>query len=475
MRKAWLRLTLALVGLAAVARFLVVVARFVAQDLQMDLAIRIGGARAAWAGLSPYYNNLATDPRVWDGLATTVYSSFLYPPAVALLFLPLAVLPYGIAKLLWTLASCGALIGAMMLSARLACITIDGWRAFAITAIAATFQPLLWHMERGQVDTVLLLLTMAAAVMLSRRPFFSGFLWAPAIVLKLHCVFLLPFLALRQRWWPAIVGSIVMLLAMELGSCAVLGSGLEFQYWSRELPRIARIDDRHSPVGPELAKEVLDRRPPAPDGRAVLDGRWYWRTGPAFTTNATLVRPIRAIVERIRNRRRVAASALSTLSFACLFLLVAVPHLRRRALPLLPLQQLAFWLVALFVVILSAPMSWSMNLVWALPAVVLPFSSEVRGFAAHHGAAAAAAGTGFVWMAVPEIVHPGHGPFLYSALKLPAGLLLMLPFLLLLSLPPIEASVSSRRLPGTARRSSRSRETWRWRSTRTFGGTVSRS
>ncbi len=399
----------------------------------MDLAVRVFGARAARDGLSPYLNNLVSGPRYWDG-ATHVYSSFIFPPSVALLFLPLSSLSYFAAKSVWTLGSGAVLVLTLALSARLGRIRLDRNRILGLIVMAALFYPLLLHIERGQFEIFLLLAVIACALTVDRHPFLSGWLLAPAIALKLHCGLLLPFLALRGRWL-AVLGAGVAFAAIELTSLAILGPKLERQYWFRELPRIVRIDDRRSPAGPELPAEILARRPPALAGQVVVDHRSYIPSTVRFAHNATLVRPVRNVVERVFGVGPLASSPISLAIFACLFFAVAARHWRVRKFPLSPSAQLAYWLTALVCVMLSAPLTWVMSLVWTLPALLLGFSNEVRPLADRHRTAAVTACAGLVWIGFPEMIGPDvQNTAFYQQVKYPFALLLLLPFLLAASL-----------------------------------------
>jgi hypothetical protein len=421
------------IAAALLVRFALWVAFFVANGLQMDFASQVAGARSAWDGLSPYRNNLAAGLRYWDGVSIHVHGLFVSPPSVAVLVLPLAVLPYGLAKLIWTAASCAALFGAMAVSRRLAQVNVDRAQMVILAGIAAACFPLLLEMERGQHDTFLLLGAMACAVSIERRPFLAGLFLAAAIILKLHCALLVPFLALRRRW-VAILATAISVCAIEAASAVVLGPDVELQYWLKELPRIARIDDRHEPAGPELPVEILARRPMTADGRVIVDGRAYLPTALRFAHNGTLVRPVRTVIEHF-TRTRVSASPLSMMLFTGLFLLVAVREWPRRRASRSPPAELAYWTVALICVLLSGPWTWVMNLVWVLPATLLPLSDEVRRLAARRRAAAFAAVVGFLWIGLPELIPPSTGPYFYHSIKYPAALVLLLPFLLLASAP----------------------------------------
>ncbi len=69
----------------------------------MDFAAFYTAGEALNHGLSPYVNHVTRDPPIWDGVDAFQHSRFLYPPLAAVLFQPIALLPYGVAKYLWML------------------------------------------------------------------------------------------------------------------------------------------------------------------------------------------------------------------------------------------------------------------------------------------------------------------------------------------------------------------------------------
>src|SRR4029077_1949777 len=79
---------------------------------------------------------------------------FLYPPLAAELFRLLAILPYRFAKIAFT----GAAVAGWLLTARLVARRPGGrpQDVLVVGLTGALFLPLFFHLERGQIDLLLL-------------------------------------------------------------------------------------------------------------------------------------------------------------------------------------------------------------------------------------------------------------------------------------------------------------------------------
>ena len=170
-------------------------------SLQMDLSSFYTAGQAVDAGLSPYVNHVANDPPIWDGVDRYRHSRFLYPPLAARLFQPLSWIDYHTIKFLWMLASLVAVTAAVGLAIR----RTIGWsldRNLIAAIVVAGFFPMLTLLERGQIDSFTLFAIVAAITWPRgrRTTIAAGALLALATLLKLHCIFLVPFLALGRRW-----------------------------------------------------------------------------------------------------------------------------------------------------------------------------------------------------------------------------------------------------------------------------------
>ncbi|MFL5308480.1 MAG: glycosyltransferase 87 family protein [Polyangia bacterium] len=144
-------------------------------SLQQDFAAYDAAGAARRAGLDPYVNHAGSvNARLWDGLAPFRHSRFLYPPLVADLFRPAAAVPYLAAKTTFTLMLIAAWLGAAALvTARRGVFLVAG----------ALFFPLWRHLERGQIDLLLLVL-LGAAWRARRQAWLAGLALGAAIAIK---------------------------------------------------------------------------------------------------------------------------------------------------------------------------------------------------------------------------------------------------------------------------------------------------
>ena len=127
------------------------------------------------------------------------HSRFLYPPLAAELFRLLAIVPYRVAKILFT----GAAVASWLLTARIVARRPGGRRedAAAVIIAGALFFPLYLHLERGQIDLLLLPLVLAAWLRRDRI-FLAGGVLVLAATFKPALLGLLPVMfALGYRRW----------------------------------------------------------------------------------------------------------------------------------------------------------------------------------------------------------------------------------------------------------------------------------
>jgi alpha-1,2-mannosyltransferase len=175
----------ALVGLSVVAALLVV------QPYRIDLDVYRIGAQA-WLDGQPLYGQLAVTQA---GLSLP----FTYPPAAAILFAPLAVVPFGAANALVTVSSVTALIALLVLAVGPS-KAAKASRAVALALLAASLlaEPVMATLGFGQVNLVLA--AMVALDVLAPRTWWPrGLLIGIATAVKLTpAVFVLALLVRRQ-------------------------------------------------------------------------------------------------------------------------------------------------------------------------------------------------------------------------------------------------------------------------------------
>lgn len=393
--------------------------KFGNESLQMDLAAYYAAGQSVQVGASPYVNHVEHDPPIWDGVNVFRHSRFLYPPLVAGGFALLAHVPYHPLKFLWMGLTLLALVASLIVSVSLVRLraTPGGWVVMGI--VACSYYPLLTLLERGQVDGFTLLLMLGAlALMRSRRArssFAAGVLFSLASLLKLNCIFLLPFLLIRRRWRVVtgfVVGGVVLLgLDLAVDGPAQLGN-----YASRELPRISQHGEggtREMRLPRGAFASVMRGVEP---GKTVMDGRSYASTYFRFVLNGALVQAWPGDLIR-----RAAAAAgwprphlshLALLFLAAFWLLFFFRQRRSgfRTSADWGDREPAYWLSVLVVVLLCGPVTWAMSAVWLLPIVPLVLREVPRLDGVQHTLAVLCCVLGLLLVGVPD----PYGNFMLS-------------------------------------------------------------
>lgn len=161
------------------------------ESYQMDFRAFYVAGKSFLGSLDPYRNHAGRGAEFLDSANGLPGSRFYYPPTSALLFAPLATLPYDVAKQLFSLLLALALLAVAVVSA-------DGaeptpWEAFLVAAVS---MPVLTTFERGQVDLLLV-----GAVLVAWRAAASrrGAAPAAALVALAGSVKIVP-LALAGLW-----------------------------------------------------------------------------------------------------------------------------------------------------------------------------------------------------------------------------------------------------------------------------------
>jgi Glycosyltransferase family 87 len=356
-------------------------------SLQQDLAAYWVAGKTRWFGLDPYVNYGGSDaaPRLWDGVAPYRHSRFLYPPLAAEVFRLLALVPYRFAKIAFT----GAAVAGWLLTARLVARRPGGRSQDALAVILAgtLFFPLYFHLERGQID--LLLLPLVVGAWLRReRAVGAGAALALAATFKPALLGLLPVIVALGRWrWAA--ATVGFCGAAAVVGLAIAGPTLSREYATVVLPRAALY-------GEGGTAEMLRREGGLPitdeDGeRTELEGRSYKITVPPFDGPASASLP-----------RRLAPTsphwAANVLPYVVVIagLVWAARRLRRRHgggggdRAADDDAELLLFTAAILACVVTSPTGWVMSFVWALPIAPLvwarsrlaPLSNSAHGLRA---------------------------------------------------------------------------------------------
>lgn len=185
-RRAWL-------GLLAVAAAVAAYTAVGGGEGLVDLRVyRLGGETVLLGGLY--------DVRLLpEGLP------FTYPPIAALLFVPLAQLPLGLAAGLWSLVTVLALGYAVGVVVRLLAPAARWWVVPAVTAGSLALEPVWSHLSFGQLNTLLMALVVHDLLRPGRRS--TGVLVGLAAGLKLTPLVFVAYLLLTGRRRAAVVAT----------------------------------------------------------------------------------------------------------------------------------------------------------------------------------------------------------------------------------------------------------------------------
>ncbi len=371
-----LLILLSLLFLLTTFRLLSSAIRFGFETLQVDFSAYYTAGESLRAGLSPYKNNIHHDPPIWDGVDRYKYSRFLYPPLAASFFHLFSFLPYLRAKFLWEFVTLACVVASLILTARLFPLHSMN-QILLVGIIVGLYQPLLIHLERGQIDTLTLLLLTSALWLIAkkenRKDILAGVFISAAVLFKLYSLFLLPFIILRKRWkilHGFVVGAVAMLV---LTIIAQGGWDHLIDYGYNHLPRIMNFGDiagSNTLVDKKIIQSILANTPP--DYDTIKDGRGYLLGSLDFNANATLIDPV---YRRLESKGIYSTVAnLSLLSFMVFCIGFWWYGKRIFKPPIAPPDEFIYWQVPLLIILLVSPLTWVMNTVWLLPFSVITIS-----------------------------------------------------------------------------------------------------
>jgi Glycosyltransferase family 87 len=226
----------------------VLIAYVVLESYQMDFRPYYVAGRLLLLGRDPYLNAVTEFPALYvPGNADALsHSGFVYPPFATVLFVPLALLPYATAKLIYSGLSLACLWSLLFWLVRLVTIEVSGG---AITLVMCSF-PVLAHFERGQFDLFVCYLTIVGFGIWRR----SGKSTLPALLLALAIgTKIFPFVALLywavKRQYRLVVKTLLALLVLMVAPLVYFGPTVYQHYGQALLPQV---------FGPLIAAGPID-------------------------------------------------------------------------------------------------------------------------------------------------------------------------------------------------------------------------
>ena len=349
------------------ARVVIYALEFSKASMQMDFSAFYAAGKAINLGLSPYINYLPVNPSLWDGIARYEHSRFLYPPIIADMFQFFAYLSYAVAKKVWTLLNLAGIFMAMLIVSRK--FTLSSHARIVAGIYACTFFPLLTLLERGQIDGITLLLVVQSISWFDSKnktkQFFSGIFLAIAIALKLHTVYFLPFLVFKKKWRTLIgigVAGVIMITVMISPSNGVQTIT---NYIVNELPRIS-IYGEHGPADsliPDIEFVKITKNYPI----GSVDGIRYKKSMFSFVSNGSLIRALFPAGTEIAGIP-FSLTLLSILIFGFFMMIIFYfSGFRYRKNTNDFDNHLMYYFMIMVLILLCAPLTWVMNVVWVLP------------------------------------------------------------------------------------------------------------
>ncbi len=169
----------------------------------------------------------AERPTAWTETAArrgvTQANYFLYPPHFAAAMVPLAALPYDLARDAWAAAALACLVAAVAIWRRMHRGSLTPAETALAVVLPALSWPIMYTFGQGQTNLlVLVMLVVALAALRSGRDTAAGLLVGAAAAVRLTPAFLLLWLAWRRRW-RALAAGLALLGACAAGGVAAAG------------------------------------------------------------------------------------------------------------------------------------------------------------------------------------------------------------------------------------------------------------
>ena len=371
-KKILLTVILSLILLISLYRIVHYTVLFSEQSLQMDFTAYYTAGKSLNNDLNPYVNYILTKWEMWDGVATLKHSRFLYPPLVANMFQPLAMLPYINAKYLWNFFNllcyliCFSLLVFIFFRNNKDEIYIKTNKILISGILALNFFPFLALLERGQIDCITLLFILIGFTFLfknAKNEFLSGVFFGIATLFKLYSFLLIPFFLIQKKY-KVVYGYFTGVFVLVILTFFISGKNLSYDYVTKEAPRIAKYGSGGS-ADMQIPAWILQAYfPMTPTSISIIDGRLYLTESISFNSKASFIRMLEVSLPKIFSN-----SVLSFFVFGVFLVLIYL--YRKKISPDLNFHPLIYWQIILIIITLSSPYTWVMNLVWLTPLVFI--------------------------------------------------------------------------------------------------------
>ena len=190
--------------------------------------------------------------------------TYIYPPFLAILFIPLTLLPLEVAAAVWTVISMILLSGCLWIGAREIMTRFDGAQDLATLPVIILIATLLSlprikaEIDQGQVDYLVLMGIIGSLALLRRHPFLAGVVLGLVANIKYQTVIFVPLIIIRG-WWSTLFGFILGSIGVAFFGAFVLGWDVNLAYLTESFSSLVLL---------------FGGEPPADAGPMVLPLDW---------------------------------------------------------------------------------------------------------------------------------------------------------------------------------------------------------
>ena len=179
--------------------------------------------------------------------------TYIYPPLLAILFMPLTLLPLEVAAAVWTVISMILLSGCLWIGARDVMARFDGAQDVATLPVIILIATLLSvprikaEIDQGQVDYLVLIGIIGSLALLRKHPFLAGVVLGLVANIKYQTVIYVPLIVIRG-WWSTLLGFILGSVGVALSGALVLGWDVNLAYLAESFSSLVLLFGGEAPA-----------------------------------------------------------------------------------------------------------------------------------------------------------------------------------------------------------------------------------
>jgi hypothetical protein len=166
--------------------------------------------------------------------------TYIYPPLLAILFIPLTLLPLEVAAAVWTVISMLLLFACLWVGAKEVVRRFDGscdvatFPVIILVAILLSLPRIKAEIDQGQVDYLILLGIIGSLALLKKHPFLAGVALGLVANVKYQTIIFIPLIVIRG-WWSTFLGFVLGSIGVALCGALVIGWDVNLAYLQESL------------------------------------------------------------------------------------------------------------------------------------------------------------------------------------------------------------------------------------------------